>query len=157
MRGQGRQGAVVLPVGAGAVDRLLALAEAFHGEGGHPLRDAQRQVIRRLVAEPELGRAWLLACEHDDLGYATCAFTFSVDAGGRTAMVDDLYVVPRARGRGLGRLLMTELEDDLVGLGVRAIALMADGGDRRARHFYEMLGFSASPLVTFSKVLGSQA
>lgn len=157
MRGQGRQGGVVLPVGAGAVDRLLTLAEAFHREGGHPLQDSQRQAIRRLVAEPELGRAWILAGKHDDLGYATCAFTYSVDAGSRAVMLDDLYVVPRARGRGLGRLLMTELEDDLVGQCVHAIVLMADGGDRRTRHFYERIGFSPTPLVTFSKTLGNQA
>lgn len=157
MRAQSKQGAFVLPAGAGAVDRLLALAEAFHRDGGHPLRDPQREAIRRLVAERALGRAWILASGGDDLGYATCAFALSVDVGGRAAILDDLYVIPGARGQGLGRLLMTEVETDLASLGVRTIGLMTDGADRRASRFYAGLGFVASPLVVFQKMIEATA
>ena len=56
-----------------------------------------------------------------------------------------MYVVPDARGRGLGRLLLVALEDEARRLGYRGIVL--ETGDRQpeALSLYESAGYERIP------------
>ena len=49
-----------------------------------------------------LGRAWLIEEAGQTIGYAVLGLGFGIEYGGADAFVDDLYLVPTARGRGLG-------------------------------------------------------
>lgn len=71
-------------------------------------------------------------------------------AGGGLKRLDDaaceikrMYVVPEARGRGVGRVLLAALEDEARRLGYRLARL--DTGDQqpRAQRLYERAGYRA--------------
>jgi GNAT superfamily N-acetyltransferase len=53
-----------------------------------------------------------------------------------------LDLLPRFQGRGLGRVMMQRLLDQLVECGVRGVHLTADARNRRAISFYTHLGFT---------------
>ena len=132
--------------------RLIALVAAFHGDA-HPLTPPQREALRALLRDPRLGRAFILSGAAGDLGYATCLFAHSIDAGGRIAVLDDLYIAPSARGRSLGAWFLAEIEAELARSGVRAVSLHADRADARAVRLYRGRGFTESRLATFEKAL----
>lgn len=132
-------------------DRLIAAVRRFHGESGHEVGAAQAAAIRALCADDSLGRAWLLTVEGRDSGYALAFWRHSIDHGGRIAVLDDLWVDPGFRGRGLGRALLEAALADAAGNGARAAMLEADAADGRAAALYESVGFVRKGTSIFMK------
>lgn len=60
---------------------------------------------------------------------------------GPVALLDELYVEPQLRDRGIGTALITRLVADSIAAGVSAIEVNVDEGDVDARRFYERHGF----------------
>jgi len=56
-----------------------------------------------------------------------------------------MYVVPAARGRGLGRRILTELEEAAQALGYRGIVLETGDRQREALGLYESSGYERIP------------
>ena len=81
------------------------------------------------------------------LGFEHTAFY----ANGRVSWVEEVYVNPRYRKEGLGRLLMNAFEKGAKQHSSKLVALST----RRAGDFYESLGYEASATYykkTFEKV-----
>ena len=89
---------------------LLELARAFHAEDGHPLTEQGAAAIGQITRGHPLGRAWLIVESDEVLGYVVLCLGFGIEYGGADAFVDDLYLVPKARGRGLGRAVLQLVE-----------------------------------------------
>ena len=53
----------------------------------------------------------------------------------------DIYVVPKARGKGLGRKLINEAENRFRKMGLNQVGLYALAGNRNAIGAYECMGF----------------
>lgn len=132
-------------------DRLVAAVRRFHGESGHEVGAAQEAAIRALCGDGSLGRAWLLTVEEQDSGYALACWRHSIDHGGRIAVLDDLWVDPDFRGRGLGRALLEAALADAIADGARAAILEADAADGRAVALYESVGFARKDTSIFMK------
>lgn len=60
---------------------------------------------------------------------------------GDTAEVKRLYVTPKARGRGAGRLLLDALAAEAKALGYGRLRLDTDGGDPAALGLFRSAGF----------------
>jgi GNAT superfamily N-acetyltransferase len=63
---------------------------------------------------------------------------------GRVALLDELYVVPHLRGRGIGTAVVAHLMDLARTGDVDLVEINVDEGDVDARRFYERHGFSAT-------------
>lgn len=77
---------------------------------------------------------------------------FSIEWGGRDAFLDDLYVLPDERGRGLGRqtLLHLAAAASQGGCVVLHLEVMAQN---RARALYQRLGFVGRGSTMLTRVL----
>jgi ribosomal protein S18 acetylase RimI-like enzyme len=65
-----------------------------------------------------------------------------VDQGGaEVAFVYDIWLDKLARGKGLGREAMVELEDEVRGLGLTRMRLNVFGHNAPARELYRSLGY----------------
>jgi len=100
-----------------------------------------RSALRLLFATPELGRAWLLWDRENTAGYVVLALGFSIEYGGRDAFVDELYIEPAYRRRGLGRMAMDFAEQRARELGVNAVHLEVDDGNDPAMELYKRIGY----------------
>jgi len=76
------------------------------------------------------------------LGYAAVALGFSLEFGGRSAFLDELYVRPSSRGLGIGTLALHLLQEACRGLGARSLALEVGLGNAGATGLYRREGFS---------------
>ena len=63
---------------------------------------------------------------------------------GRVALLDELYVVPDLRGRGIGSAVVNYLVSLSRERGVDLIEINVDEGDVDAHRFYERHGFAAT-------------
>ena len=69
---------------------------------------------------------------------------FSIEHGGRDGFIDDLYLVPAARGMGLGRALLAFAVGEAEKLGIRMLHLEVEPGNDRAHDLYRRNGFTES-------------
>ena len=77
---------------------------------------------------------------------------FSVEAGGREACVDELYLLPEVRGRGLGGRALALVEDRAQALGVRRIFLEVERRNR-VLALYRRAGYVDHDRFLLSKFL----
>jgi ribosomal protein S18 acetylase RimI-like enzyme len=146
-------GLTIRPVGARDLAALTRLAEDFHAEDGHVLDAGGRRALAAICAGEPLARAWLFELEGRAVGYGVLTVGFSVEYGGRDGFIDDLYLAPEARGRGLGRQAMAFLEGQARELGIKALHLEVGAENARALALYGRSGFRDNGRCLMSKRL----
>jgi len=131
------------------------LGRQLSEHGGKTNLGKVRPVIERIVNDDRLGFV-MLALEKDErpVGVALgCAF-LGIEHGGTSGWIEELYVLPEFRQRGIGSLLVAEFIRVAFGLGWRAIDLEIDSGRRRAVALYERHGFTQLDRSRLSRSLG---
>lgn len=124
--------------------QTLSMVRDFYREDGI-VYDAQKveSGLRTLLQEPACGALLLLAS--DDLplaGYITLGWCFSVEQGGRFVLLDELYLVPAARGRGWGRQALALARDWARAQGASVLRLEVNHHNARAKALYLSAGFN---------------
>jgi ribosomal protein S18 acetylase RimI-like enzyme len=122
-------------------DALVELARTFHRDDGHPLTPAGETALRQIARGEPLARAWLVRQGDQTLGYVIITLGFSVEYGGRDGFVDDLYLVPETRGRGLGREVLEFTVAQAAALGIGTLHLEVETDNERATRLYRAAGF----------------
>lgn len=124
------------------IDRLIPLMHDFYVFERLPYDEArQRQLILRLVGNEDLGRLILFESESGLLGYMVLGFGFSLEFHGRDCFIDELYVLPEHRSKGIGAAAVSFAVELCRGLGIEALHLEADYFNARGHEFYKRLGF----------------
>ena len=124
------------------LDKLVALVTAFHAEAGIEMSDEQRRRgLAPLLDGIPHGAAYLIGPPRAPIGYVVICFGWSVEFGGMDGFVDEIYIRPGVRGRGIGSEVLTALPKALAGAGLKALHLEVRTEDRRTRAFYEKLHF----------------
>jgi len=133
--------------------QLFSRTRALNAHEGIELDDdALERAVRRLLAEPDLGGAWLV--ERDDvvIGYAIVTWGYDFEFGGRDAYLTELWIDEELRGEGAGAAALAELVAEMDRNGVGALHLLVRP-DNPARRLYERAGFVASPRVVMTRTL----
>lgn len=120
---------------------LLAMARDFHREDGHPLDAAGEDAIARIAAGEPFAPAWIARQGEDVVGYVVITLGFSVEYGGRDGFIDDFYLAPQARGRGIGRKMLSFAVAKAKQLGIRTLHLEVELGNDPALDLYRSAGF----------------
>jgi ribosomal protein S18 acetylase RimI-like enzyme len=112
-----------------------------------------RDVLRKFLASPDLGRAWVFFEEETPVGYIVLTFGYSFEYHGRDSFIDELYVEPQFRRRGIGRRAMQFVQERARDLGVNAIHLEVDEGNDPAAELYRRAGYDAHARFLMTKWL----
>ncbi len=83
-------------------------------------------------------KLYILENEGIIAGYATIAVTFTTEGGGKTIWLDELYIKPEYRGKGLGRELIGFLKSDG---SIKRIRLEITPENEKAKKLYISEGF----------------
>lgn len=124
--------------------RLLPLIAAFHGEYGLDLDDAHREaaVMPLLEGSPH-GAVWLIGPTRAPVGYIVICFGWAIELGGLDGFVDELYIRPPVRGRGLATEALSALSKQLATNGMKALHMEVDREDAPVVDFYRRRGYGA--------------
>ncbi len=115
------------------------------------------RALRQLLSSPELGFVGLGEVDEQTCGYFVLTYGYDLEWNGRDAFLTELYLVPEARGRGLGRLLLGAAEATAVGRGSRALHLMVRPENAPAFGLYVRMGFREGARRLLTKPLGNAA
>lgn len=102
---------------------------------------AARSAFRQFLSLPAFGRIWLIYDGPAPVGYVVLTIGFSFEFRGHDAFIDELYIVPAHRRRGLGRKAMAKVEQEAREMGVHAIHLEVDRGNDPALQLYRHTGY----------------
>lgn len=123
------------------IPALIAMQTVFFADAGDELDiDASARAMKQLIGDRNLGRLFITDARD---AYLVMGFGFSLEFGGRDAFVDELYVAPDARNRGLGAIALQLAEEVCREAGIRALHLEVADDNDRARALYARTGFSA--------------
>ena len=100
-----------------------------------------REVLRKFLASPDLGQAWVFLDRETPVGYIVLTFGYSFEFHGRDSFIDELYIEPQYRRQGIGRRAMQFVEERARELGVNAIHLEVDQGNDAAAELYRRAGY----------------
>ncbi len=131
---------------ATAVDALALcnlMREYWEFEGIPHFDSARISTLLQTALSPGGGAyAWLAEdAEHQPLGYLFAVTQISMEYGGITAEIDELYVRQQFRGTGLGVALLNQAEQSLRTLAVCCLQLQLATDNLEAREFYRRHAF----------------
>lgn len=89
-------------------------------------------------------QGYMLVCDGNNVGYCVTMKTYSVEAGGITIWIDELFVLEEYRSKGLGRELFKYIEKN-GDKKLRRIRLEVELENGRAISLYKKMGFEPAP------------
>ena len=102
------------------------------------------RTLNALTQNPEKGAVTVFEIDSTVVGYAITIFFWSNEYGGDIVVIDELYVKPDWRGKGIGKGFIDSAAHmahrDIVGLQLEVTPT-----NRRAFDYYRRLGFETSP------------
>jgi GNAT superfamily N-acetyltransferase len=130
----------------GDIPQLLSLIRRywdFEGiEGFAALRI--ELVLKELLEGPMArGSIWVAESQGTLAGYLIVVLVMSIEQQGLMGEIDEFFVLPEARAHGTGTRLLGAAETELAQRGCVRLQLQLAIDNRRARAFYERLGFAA--------------
>lgn len=122
---------------------FLTMAKDFYS-GDATLFPVTRAMLEDTLAEslrPEKRvRLLMLVDDGESVGYGNLTFSYSTEAGGMVCWLEEIYLAPQARNRGLGgeylAWVLKEYEDT-----VKRFRLEVCPANPEARRLYERYGF----------------
>lgn len=129
-------------------EAFLALAREFYASPAvlHNVPDEYHErAFEELMRAGAYLSGYMIECDGEAVGYALTARTYSHEAGGAVLWLEELYIRPRFRSRGLGReffCYVTDAHPD-----VRRFRLEVEPDNERAINLYERLGYRRLPYL----------
>ncbi len=122
-------------------DAVLAPVPAEH----------HRRAFAELMRSNDYLEGYLLECDGEAAGYALLIKTWSQEAGGPVVWIDELFLLPAYRSRGLGTEFFRYLEQHVPAAAYR---LEVEPENERARALYARLGFEPLPYSQMIRRMG---
>ena len=136
----------IRPASSADIPALLALVRRYWDYEGIAGFEALRieLVLQQLLATAgPRGAVWVAEAAGALVGYLIVVLVISVEHKGLMGEIDELFVLPEARSRGIGTALLAAAEQALVQRGCVRLQLQLGRGNARARTFYERHGYGA--------------
>ena len=110
-------------------------------------------VVERVRTDTREGFMLLATYSDQAAGIAFAAAHLSAEHGGTIGWLEELYIVPALRGRGVGSALLGDVIMRARHLGWRAVELEVVAGHERAMPLYMRHGFTAANRARFTCAL----
>lgn len=125
----------------------MCLALNAEDPGQAPVPSEQvHETLAVLRVEPARGKAVVAEVDGQVVGYALLISFWSNELGGELCVIDELYILPDHRNRGLGSTLIGILRDSdqLWSDRAAALAIEVTAANIRSRQFFLRQGFKGS-------------
>ena len=124
------------------LQKLLGMVAAFHAEAGIEQDDETRlAAVLPLLEGSPLGVVYILGPRNAPVGYIAISFGWSIELGGIDGFIDEFWIRPAVRNKGMGGEALSALLRALSDAGVRALHLEVDRENGVGR-LCERLGFA---------------
>ena len=127
------------------IPQLLRFMQAFYAIDQYPFNtDTAKKNLDQFIENPDLGRIWVILDENQNIGYIILTFGFSFEYQGRDAFIDEFYLIPETRSRGIGKKVLETVISKASSLGVKAIHLEVETHNEAGSRLYKRLDFKGN-------------
>lgn len=126
---------------------FLQLTREFYASDAvlHPVPDAYHtDLFDELMRSDRYTEGFMIEWEGRPVGYALIAKTYSHESGGKVIWIEEIYISPSHRGKGLGKEFFTYLQAAYGG-AVSRFRLELEPDNEKAQRLYERIGFAPLP------------
>ena len=136
------------------VEDIVSLMEQYYAEDGYRFSESRaRAAIIEFISNPSVGRLWVVTDGERSVGYLVVTLGYSFEYQGRDAFLDEVYVLPDQRGKGIGSRAMEIAEAACRELGVHALHLEVEREKSVAMDVYRRAGFEDHDRYLMTKLL----
>jgi GNAT superfamily N-acetyltransferase len=122
---------------------LVGLMAEFYAEAGYDLNHVRAAgAFAAILADERLGFVWIIQAEHHDVGHIALTLKYAMEYCGIIACVDDLYVKPDWRNKGLSSASLVEVRNFCERIGIRALTVEVGHNNGPAQTVYRRVGFA---------------
>ena len=138
------------------IPALIRLMAEFYAESGYPLPEANaRAAFTTLISTSHLGGVWLAWEGDEPVGHIVLTVSFSMEYGAPRGFIDDLFVSPAARGRGIAGALIEAVVAAAPVRNVRALLVEVGSVNDAGHRAYDKAGFADTGHRLLSRQLGA--
>lgn len=136
------------------LDRLLVYIDEYYRYDGLIFnRDKAAKALRVLLKTPSLGQVWLIHQGTNEVGYIILTFGFILEFHGRHAVIDEVYIQEKYRGKGIGKQALIFIEQFCQSKDIQAIRLEVEEKNENATELYRRFDFEMHTRWVMTKVL----
>jgi GNAT superfamily N-acetyltransferase len=107
------------------------------------------EMARAMAGEPEQGTLYVAEHGGELLGFAAMDWKWASTRGARAGHLEDLFVSPAARGKGVADALIARCAERCRELGIAALGWTTAPDNRRAQAVYERAGARPSSWLEY--------
>jgi ribosomal protein S18 acetylase RimI-like enzyme len=127
------------------VDVLVRLMQQFYSESNRTLSpQLTSRTFEALLDDSRLGQVWMIEYDGHPAGFVVLTVSFSMEYGGLRGFVNDFFIAPQYRHRGLGHAALEEVKRACMRRGVRALLVETAPDNVAALNAYRSVGFMDS-------------
>jgi GNAT superfamily N-acetyltransferase len=120
---------------------LVDLMQEFHAEADYSVdRESASASFAALLSDDSRGTVWILFHDAEPAGYVVLTIRFGMEYGGLDGFIDDLFVRPAHRRKGLGRAALKALFAECERRSVLAVHVEAGRDNVAAMALYGSYG-----------------
>lgn len=130
--------------GPADIDQLMPLVSAYHDfEDIESDAAGRAAALGFLLGKQDFGAVFMIREGELVAGYIALCKGFSIEFGGYDAFIDEFYLSPEFRGRGIGKAALEAIVSPARELGIGALHLEVARDNSRAQRLYRDAGFAA--------------
>jgi GNAT superfamily N-acetyltransferase len=135
------------------VDDAEALLPLMRGYCDHyevdPPDSGLLELARTVAGDPEQGALYIAEEDGRLIGFAVMDWKWASTAGARVAHLEDLFVDPDARGKGVADALIARCAERCRELGISSLGWMTAPDNHRAHKVYDRSGAERSEWIEY--------
>lgn len=123
---------------------LIPLIQAYHEFEGLTLTEIELEsAVGKLISDKSLGGIWMIYTDKEFVGYIAICTGFSIEFAGKDAFIDEFYIIPEFRDKGVGRRVLALIKDEARKMNIKAIHLEVARTNQYAQSLYSKANFKA--------------
>lgn len=124
------------------IPAIVDMMRQFNAIDDYPFNEKERnENLELLLANSNYGCLWVIQFNAEIAGYMFLGFGFSFEFKGRDAFVDELFIRPEFRGKGIGNQAIDFVISEAKRLGIKVLHLEAEKHNEQALRLYRNKGF----------------
>lgn len=116
---------------------IISMMQDFYAIDNYPINiDVSKKLFQEFLANEDLGKCWLIYNDDEIVGYFILTFIFSFEYKGRIAFLDELYIIKKHQGKGIGKLVITFIKEQIPKLSLKLLYLEVEHHNENAQKLY---------------------
>lgn len=105
--------------------------------------------VKSLLRNENLATPYFIKRGEERIGYVILTRYHSVEKGGLTIYIDELYVEDKFRRQGVGGAILNEIREIARVQGAKTLWAQSEPHNQAAQSFFTRQGFQVSPYINF--------